>query len=123
MGMTEKINLNQKFGMFVDHWRPKVIAALNGQEIKLIKVQGEFPWHAHESEDEFFLVWKGQFRVEFRDHVVSLGPGECVVVPHGIEHRTCADAEAEILCFEPQGVRNTGDVSDAVFTAPMDVKI
>ena len=121
--MTEKINLNQKFGLFSEHWRPKAIAALNGQEIKIIKVQGEFPWHLHESEDEFFLVWKGQFRVEFRDRVISLGPGECVVVPRGIEHRTCADAEAEILCFEPQGVRNTGNVTDAVFTAPMGALI
>jgi mannose-6-phosphate isomerase-like protein (cupin superfamily) len=121
--MAEKVNLDQKFGLFAEHWRPKVVAALNGQEIKIIKVQGEFPWHAHESEDEFFLVWKGQFRVEFRDHTVSLGPGECVVVPRGIEHRTCADTEAEILCFEPQGVRNTGNVTDAVFTAPMGTKI
>ena len=121
--MTEKINLDQKFRLFSEQWRPKVVAALNGQEIKVIKVRGEFPWHAHETADEFFLVWKGVFRVEFRDHVVSLGPGECVVVPHGVEHRTCADEEAEILCFEPQGVRNTGNVTDAVFTAPMGAKI
>ena len=121
--MIAKINLNQKFGLFSDHWRPKVIAALNGQEIKVIKVQGEFPWHLHEHEDEFFMVWKGVFRVEFRDHVVSLEPGECVVVPRGIEHRTCADEEAEILCFEPQGVLNTGNVADAVFTAPKGAKI
>jgi mannose-6-phosphate isomerase-like protein (cupin superfamily) len=123
MDMTEKINLDQKFSLFSEHWRPKLVAALNGQEIKVIKVRGEFPWHAHETEDEFFLVWKGVFRVEFRDHVVSLGPGECVVVPHGIEHRTCADEEAEILCFEPQGVRNTGNVTDAAFTAPMGARI
>ena len=121
--MIAKINLNQKFGLFSDHWRPKVIAALNGQEIKVIKVQGEFPWHLHEHEDEFFMVWKGVFRVEFRDHVVSLEPGECVVVPRGIEHRTCADEEAEILCFEPQGVLNTGNVADAVFTAPKGAKL
>ena len=75
-----KINLDEKFGLFHEHWRPKVIAALNGQEIKLIKVQGEFPWHTHEAEDEFFLVWKGRFRVEFRDGVVEMGPGECCMV-------------------------------------------
>src|ERR1700684_3824503 len=102
--MTEKINLDQKFSLFSEQWRPKVVAALNGQEVKIIKVRGEFPWHTHAIEDEFFLVWKGFFRVEFSDHVVSLEPGECVVVSHGIEHRTCADDEAEILCFEPQGV-------------------
>jgi mannose-6-phosphate isomerase-like protein (cupin superfamily) len=100
-----------------------VVAALNGQEIKLIKVKGEFPWHSHTTEDEFFLVWKGIFRVEFRDRVVEMRAGEACVVPRGVEHRTCADAEAEILCFEPAGVRNTGDVTDATFTAPMDATI
>jgi mannose-6-phosphate isomerase-like protein (cupin superfamily) len=121
--MATKINLNEKFGLFTEHWRPKVIADLNGQEVKIVKVKGQFPWHHHEREDELFLVWKGSFRVEFRDHVVSMGPGECVVVPHGVEHRTCADEEAEVLCFEPKGVLNTGNVNDRTFTAANDVRI
>jgi mannose-6-phosphate isomerase-like protein (cupin superfamily) len=112
------MNLDEKFALFTDLWRPKVIARLNGQEIKIIKVQGEFPWHFHAEEDEFFLVWKGRFRVEFRDHIAELNPGDCLVVPRGVEHRTCADEEAEILCFEPAGVRNTGNIEDEVFTAP-----
>ena len=118
-----KINLDEKFALFSDHWRPKTIAALNGQEVKLVKVQGEFPWHHHEHEDEFFMVWRGRFRVEFRDHVVTLGPGECVVVPRGVEHRTCADQEAEILCFEPTGTLNTGNVQDKHYTAPTGAAI
>jgi mannose-6-phosphate isomerase-like protein (cupin superfamily) len=118
-----KLSLTEKFSLFTEHWRPKVIARLNGQEVKIIKVQGEFPWHLHEHEDEFFLVWKGVFRVEFRDGVVEMGPGECVVVPKGVEHRTCADEEAEILCFEPAGVLNTGNVTDEAFTAPRGVGI
>jgi len=118
-----KINLDAKFALFDDHWRPKTIAALNGQEIKLVKVKGDFPWHHHDSEDEFFMVWKGSFRVEFRDRVVTLEPGECVVVPRGVEHRTCADEEAHILCFEPAETLNTGNVRDAVFTAPKGVAI
>jgi mannose-6-phosphate isomerase-like protein (cupin superfamily) len=121
--MTVKINLVEKFNLFNEHWRPKVIANLNGQEIKIIKAQGEFPWHHHENEDEFFMVWKGQFRVEFRDRIVLLGPGECLVVPRGTEHRTCADEEAEVLCFEPGGVLNTGNIADEVFTAPSGVQI
>jgi mannose-6-phosphate isomerase-like protein (cupin superfamily) len=121
--MTERINLNEKFAAFSEHWRPKVIAALNGQEVRLVKVKGEFPWHHHEHEDEFFLVWRGVFRVEFRDRVVSMSPGECVVVPRGVEHRTCAEEEAEILIFEPTGVLNTGNVRDETFTAPQGVKI
>jgi mannose-6-phosphate isomerase-like protein (cupin superfamily) len=77
----------------------------------------------HEHEDEFFLVWKGRFRVEFRDRVVTLEPGECVTVPRGALHRTCADEEAEILCFEPAGVLNTGNVTDEIFTAPKNIVI
>ena len=118
-----KINLDEKFSLFRDHWRPKVIAALNGQEVKIVKVKGEFPWHHHDNEDEFFMVWKGNFRVEFRDRVVALGPGECVVVPRGIEHRTCAGDEAHILCFEPADTLNTGNARDAVYTAPSGVAI
>jgi mannose-6-phosphate isomerase-like protein (cupin superfamily) len=121
--MAMKINLDEKFGLFSEHWRPKVIAAMNGQEVKVIKVKGEFPWHLHENEDEFFLVWKGTFRVEFRDHIVEMEPGECVVVPRGVEHRTCADEEAEILCCEPAGVLNTGNVTDATYTAPRNIAI
>jgi len=116
--MSTAINIAEKFGLFTEHWRPKVVARLNGQEVKLVKLQGEFPWHHHETADEMFLVWKGVFRVEFRDRVVTLGAGEMVVVPAGVEHRTAADEEAEVLCFEPAGVLNTGNVRDAEFTAP-----
>lgn len=118
-----KINLDEKFSRFTEHWRPKVIASLNGQEIKIVKVQGEFPWHFHEQEDEFFLVWEGVFRVEFRDHIVELRKGEGVLVPHGVEHRTCADEEALVMIFEPAEVRNTGNVEDATFTAPQGATI
>ena len=118
-----KISLDEKFSLFDDRWRPKTIAALNGQEVKIVKVKGEFPWHHHENEDEFFLVWKGKFRVEFRDHVVTLEPGECVVVQRGIEHRTCADEEAYILCFEPAETVNTGNVRHGAYTAPRGVAI
>lgn len=121
--METKINLNEKFGLFTECWRPKVIAELNGQEVKIVKAMGQFPWHHHEHEDELFLVWKGNLRVEFRDCVVSLGPGECIVVPRGVEHRTCANEEAQVLCFEPRGVLNTGNVTDEIFTAPKAVKI
>ena len=121
--MMTKINLDQKFGLFDEQWRPKVIAAMNRQEITLVEVQGEFPWHRHEEEDEFFLVWKGRFRVEFRDHIVEMSPGEGVVVPRGVEHRTCADEEAEILLFEPSGTVNTGNVVHADYTAPIGIVI
>jgi len=80
--------------MIHEHWRPKVIARLNGQEVKLVKFKGAFPWHHHEQEDEMFLVWRGQMTVEFRDSRVVLQAGELCVVPHGVEHRTMAETEA-----------------------------
>ena len=119
----EKVSLADKFARFSEHWRPKVVAALNGQEMKLVKVQGVFPWHHHEEEDELFLVWRGRFRVEFRDSVVDMGPGEFVVVPRGVEHRTAADEEAEVLIFEPAEVRNTGNVVDDAYTAPQGATV
>jgi mannose-6-phosphate isomerase-like protein (cupin superfamily) len=116
--MTAKFNLDAKFALFSDHWRPKVIASLNGQELKLVKVTGTFPWHYHAAEDELFITWKGTFRVEFRDRLVELHAGEGLVVPRGVEHRTSADEEAEVLCFEPANTRNTGDLANGPFTAP-----
>jgi mannose-6-phosphate isomerase-like protein (cupin superfamily) len=119
----ERFSLPDKFALIDELWRPKVVAEMNGQQLKLIKVCGVFPWHTHAAEDEFFLVWSGAFRVEFRDGVVELGPGEGLVVPRGVEHRTAADKEAEVLCFEPAAVVNTGDAAASEFTAPLDVRI
>ena len=116
-------SLDEKFAAIHEHWRPKVVAELNGQEVKLVKVQGVFPWHHHEHEDEMFLVWRGQMAIEFRDHRVELRQGEFCVVPRGVEHRTMAEEEAEVLVFEPAATRNTGNVVDEEFTAPNGIKI
>lgn len=113
----EVVDLEQKFGGFSDHWRPRVAAQLNGQDVRLVKVQGVFPWHSHADAEEMFLVWKGRFRVEFRDRVETLGPGQFIVVPRGVEHRTAADEEAEVMIFEPSEVINTGDAPTSEFTA------
>ncbi|HWE52733.1 MAG TPA: cupin domain-containing protein [Bryobacteraceae bacterium] len=118
-----KQNLDECFTRITEHWRPKVLATLNGQEVRLVKVKGEFPWHHHDHEDEMFLVWKGRFRVEFRDRVVELGPGELIMVPRGVEHRTAADEEAEVILFEPAETRNTGNVTSEEFTAPNQVPV
>ena len=113
----------RKFACITEHWRPKVVAELNGQEVKLVKFQGEFPWHHHEHEDEMFLVWRGEMTVEFRDRIVTLRAGEFCVAPRGVEHRTRAAAEAEVILFEPAATRNTGNVADDVFTAPNGVRV
>jgi mannose-6-phosphate isomerase-like protein (cupin superfamily) len=123
MNSATPVNLTQKFSLFNEHWRPKVVAELNGQEVKLVKFKGEFVWHHHENQDELFLVWKGQFQIEFRDRVVELHAGEFLVVPRGLEHRTVAQEEVQVILFEPAEIRNTGNVADEKFTAPTGVFI
>jgi mannose-6-phosphate isomerase-like protein (cupin superfamily) len=118
-----KASLSEKFAMIQEHWRPKVVAQLNGQEVKLVKFRGVFPWHHHEQADEMFLVWRGEITVEFRDGILLLRPGEFCVVSRGVEHRTMSDGEAEVLVFEPAQTRNTGNVVDEKFTAPNGVAI
>ena len=118
-----KVNLAEKFALINEHWRPKVVGELNGQEVKLVKFEGAFPWHHHENEDEMFLALKGSFRIEFRDRTVALAPGEFVIVPRGVEHRPVADEEVEVLLFEPKNVLNTGNIEDERFTAPVGDKV
>ena len=119
----EKVRLEEKFAAFTEHWRPKIVGELNGQEVKVVKFQGVFPWHQHEREDELFLVWRGRMRIEFRDRTVDLNPGEFLIVPHGVEHRTAADEETEVVLFEPAATRNTGSAGESEFTAPTGVRI
>ena len=122
----EKINLLQKFSGFNDHWNPRIAGELNGQYVKLVKFQGPFTWHHHETEDELFLVVKGRFRMEFREGSDAAAPiqrdvwleeGEFIIVNHGVEHRPVADEECQVLLFEPATTLNTGNVNDA-FTVP-----
>jgi mannose-6-phosphate isomerase-like protein (cupin superfamily) len=109
-GRMEKVNLVDKLAHFTDHWNPKIVGELNGQQVKLVKFQGPFVWHHHEYEDELFLVVKGRFRMEFQDRHVWLEEGEFLVVPRGVEHRPVADEEAYVLLFEPASTLNTGNV-------------
>jgi len=108
----EKINLSEKLAHFTEHWSPKIVGELNGQQIKLVKFIGEFVWHHHDNEDELFLVVKGRFRMEFRDHQVWLEEGEFLIVPRGIEHRPVAEEEAHVLLFEPASTLNTGNIKN-----------
>lgn len=120
--MTELVDFAEKFALFSEHFRPKTLAELNGQEFKAVKIKGEFPWHHHDV-DEMFIAWRGSFRIEFRDRAVQMRAGQMIVIPAGLEHRPVADEEAEIFLLEPIGTRNTGDVEDEIFTAPERVRI
>jgi mannose-6-phosphate isomerase-like protein (cupin superfamily) len=106
----EKVNVAEKLSHIREPWQPKIVAELNGQHVKLVKLAGPFVWHHHEGEDEMFLVVRGAFRMELRDGAIELGPGEFLVVPRGVEHRPVADGEAEVLLFEPASTLNTGNV-------------
>ena len=110
--MTDRISLEAKFATINDHWNPRIAAALNGQEVKLVKFQGAFDWHSHANEDELFFVHRGEFAMEFRDHSVALRAGDMLVVPRGVEHRPVAEHECEVVLFEPAATRNTGDVTN-----------
>jgi mannose-6-phosphate isomerase-like protein (cupin superfamily) len=107
---TDKVSLAKKFAAIKDHWNPRIVGELNGQQVKVVKFLGPFEWHYHDNEDELFLVHRGTFRMEFRDRAVDLAAGDFLVVPRGVEHRPVADAEVEVVLFEPASTLNTGNV-------------
>lgn len=104
------IDLDAAFASFTEHWSPRVAAELNGQQVRLAKFKGAFDWHAHEEEDELFLVHRGSFVMEFRDRRVEVRAGQMLVVPRGVEHRPVAEDEVEVVLFEPAATINTGSV-------------
>ena len=110
----DKVNLAAQFGRFHDHWSPKIVAALNDYDVKVVKVQGRFVWHQHDETDELFLVMAGQLRIQLQDRDdVVLGAGELFVVPRGVRHCPVADAETHVLLLEPRDTVNTGDARQA----------
>jgi mannose-6-phosphate isomerase-like protein (cupin superfamily) len=104
-----KVSLEEGFGRIGDLWSPVVVAELNGQQVKLARFRGEFEWHAHEGEDELFLVIGGRIRIELERESVELGEGELFVVPRGVRHRPVAESEAHVLLFESASTRRMGD--------------
>lgn len=104
------INIKEKFSLFSEHWTPKKIGELNGQQILLAKIKGEFIWHAHEHEDELFMIIKGSLILEFRDKSVELNEGEIYIIPKGVEHKPIAKEEVHVLLFEPLDIKHTGNV-------------
>lgn len=106
----EVVNLARKFALFSDYWSPKVAGELNGQQVKVAKLKGEFVWHHHENEDELFLVMKGRLRIQLRDQEVTINEGEFFIVPKGVEHQPIAEEEVHVLLLEPASTLNTGNV-------------
>jgi mannose-6-phosphate isomerase-like protein (cupin superfamily) len=110
---VEKVNLKEKLALFDEMWAPRIVGELNGQQVKLAKLRGEFAWHHHEDEDEMFLVVRGRLTIKLPERDVVLEEGEFLIVPRGVEHMPVAEEEAHVLLFEPVGTLNTGNVRDA----------
>ena len=112
--MADKVNLAEKLASFSDHWAPRIVARYNDNEVRLVRVDGEFIWHQHDDTDELFLVIEGVLEIELRDRLVTLGPGEMFVVPRGTEHRPAArHGEVKLLLIDPKDMPNTGDEATA----------
>jgi mannose-6-phosphate isomerase-like protein (cupin superfamily) len=111
-----RINLQEKFAAVSEYWRPALVDTIDGYDIKIVKLLGDFVWHKHAEEDELFIVLKGSFRMDFRDRRVALRAGEMIVVPRGTEHKPYAESECEVLLLERGGVVNTGDASPGTYT-------
>ena len=118
----KKINLEEKFAMFNEHWTQKIITELNDYQIKIVKVEGDFVWHDHSETDEFFLVIEGTLFIEFEGETMELNAGELYVVPKGVQHRPYALEECKVMLIEPRGVVNTGE-AESDLTASNDVWI
>ncbi len=114
------INLQEKLTKFSDHWHPRIIGELNGQAVKIAKVQGEFIWHSHKNEDELFYIIKGTLKIEFRDGIKTLEAGEMLIIPRGVEHRPIAEEEVHLMLFEPIETKHTGEVQSALTKDRLD---
>jgi mannose-6-phosphate isomerase-like protein (cupin superfamily) len=120
MADAVRVDLAEKFASFDKHWSPKLVETLDGYDIKLVKIKGDFVWHKHDDLDEMFLVIKGRFCMKFRDRDVEIAAGQMIVVPKGVEHCPTAAEECEIMLFERAGVVNTGDAAPNKLTNPTE---
>ncbi len=112
----EKINVAEKLSTFSDYFNPRIAGELNGQQVKLVKFQGEFVWHHHDNEDELFYVVKGSFDMHLRDKIITINAGEFLIMPRGVEHKPVAQEEVAIMLFEPATTLNTGNITDSDLT-------
>jgi len=116
--MDTKVNLAEKLALLDAPFQPGIVGTLNDYKLAVVKVDGEFVWHAHDDADDFFLVLSGRLTIQLRDRDVELEAGELFVVPRGVEHCPRSDEGAEILLIEPVGTVNTGDAEPGELTAP-----
>ena len=118
--LNTAVNLKEKFKVFTDHWKPRIIGEVNDCHVKAVKVKGEFIWHHHDNEDELFLVVKGRLRMKFRGSEAIVNEGEFIVVPRGVEHCPVADEETHIVLIEPKSTLNTGNIRNERTVAQLE---
>lgn len=106
------IDLKTKLGSFEDLWSPKIVGMVSGHHVYLAKLEGEFVWHAHDNQDEMFLVIEGRFCMEFRNHSQWLEEGQMIIVPAGTEHRPVAPEACSVMIIERADTDHTGGVDD-----------
>jgi len=107
-----KVNIKEKLDLVNDYWVPRIVGELNNQQVRIVKIKGEFVLHKHDNEDELFLVIKGVLKMEYEDKIIDLTEGEFIIIPRGVKHRPIADEEVHLLLFEPASTVNTGDVKN-----------
>lgn len=108
--MLKPIDIESQFEQLTEYWSPRVVGRVNDQYVKIAKLKGEFVWHAHDGEDELFLVVRGRLRIQLEDGEVRLEPGQFVVVPRGVRHNPVADEECWVMLVETVTTKHTGDV-------------
>lgn len=102
------INIHKAFDRIDEHWSPHIAANINGQDVRLAKIEGAFEWHHHDNVEEAFFVIKGEFTMRFRERDVPMQEGDLIVVPAGVEHMPLAEKECWIMLIENAGTLNTG---------------
>lgn len=109
--MTPKpVSISEKFALFSEPWQPKRIGKIDGYDVRLARLQGEFTFHSHADADEFFLVVEGVLRMHFRDRHEDVPAGSLIIVPKGVEHKPEAlTPETKIMLVEKSETVNTGD--------------
>ncbi|MBU0518059.1 cupin domain-containing protein [bacterium] len=113
--MPQKINIEASFDKFSDTFSPKIVGEVNGQHVKLVRLEGDkVPWHTHDEEDEMFYVLEGELDVLERDRTITLQHGELYIVSHGVEHRVVPHGHVKLMLVEPASTKHTGDVQSEI---------
>ena len=116
-----KVDIAAAFARFVETFSPKIVADLNGQQVKLVRAEGDkVPWHTHEKEDEMFLVLEGVLNVMWAESQTELNPLEFIVIPRGVAHRIVPQGHVKLLLFEPATTEHTGGVRSEITKDKLD---